>query len=162
MFEPNTTLRLNIIMLIIAAGVFAFVFLAPERRPAISTRPTPPEPAATPTPAPTQPGSESQMTSAATPLTMPTREPTAPATTTLTPLPSQTPTPTATVEPPTATPTPEPVVEHTVVAGETLSIIAARYGVTIEDLVAANGLADPNQLEVGQVLRIPQPATPTP
>jgi len=46
---------------------------------------------------------------------------------------------------------------HVVQAGETLSVIAARYGVTVEAIVAANGLVDPDVLRVGQRLAIPGP-----
>jgi murein DD-endopeptidase MepM/ murein hydrolase activator NlpD len=46
-------------------------------------------------------------------------------------------------------------VPYTVVAGDTLGEIATRFGVSLESLVAANGIADPNLLEVGQVLLIP-------
>jgi len=45
--------------------------------------------------------------------------------------------------------------EHEVVAGDTLGIIAERYDVTIEDLIEYNGLADPNSLDIGQVIYIP-------
>jgi murein DD-endopeptidase MepM/ murein hydrolase activator NlpD len=69
----------------------------------------------------------------------------------------------------TATPTPSPPpssgVEYTVVEGDTLSGIAQLFGVTIEDIVAANGLADPTAISVGQVLIIPVNGvviTPTP
>ncbi len=44
---------------------------------------------------------------------------------------------------------------HTVQPGETLTRIAARYGVTVRALVEANGLRDPDVLKPGQVLRIP-------
>jgi len=44
---------------------------------------------------------------------------------------------------------------HIVQAGETLSQIAARYGVTASAIQAANGLADPNRIYVGMVLQIP-------
>ena len=44
---------------------------------------------------------------------------------------------------------------YTVVAGDTLGEIATRHGVTLEALIAANGILDPNLLEVGQVLTIP-------
>lgn len=44
---------------------------------------------------------------------------------------------------------------HTVVPGETLFMIAQRYGVTADMIASANGLADPNQLYVGQVLYLP-------
>lgn len=44
---------------------------------------------------------------------------------------------------------------YTVAPGDTLGAIASRFGVTVEDLVASNGIADPNLLAVGQVLAIP-------
>jgi murein DD-endopeptidase MepM/ murein hydrolase activator NlpD len=42
-----------------------------------------------------------------------------------------------------------------VAPGDTLGAIANRFGVTVDDLVAFNGIADPNLLAVGQVLSIP-------
>ncbi len=45
--------------------------------------------------------------------------------------------------------------EHVVQAGETLSLIAARYGVSVEDIAAANNIADVSVINVGQVLAIP-------
>jgi murein DD-endopeptidase MepM/ murein hydrolase activator NlpD len=45
-----------------------------------------------------------------------------------------------------------PVPTHTVARGETLGIIAKRYGVTVDDLVRWNQLAEPDRIEVGQVL----------
>jgi len=47
-------------------------------------------------------------------------------------------------------------VEHAVQAGETLSQIAAAYGVTVEAVVKANGLKNPDAIRAGQVLFIPQ------
>jgi LysM repeat protein len=44
---------------------------------------------------------------------------------------------------------------HTVAPGETLYSIASRYGVSAQAMAAANGLANPNQLFVGQVLYLP-------
>jgi len=44
---------------------------------------------------------------------------------------------------------------HIVQWGETLSLIASRYGVTVEAIVAANGLDDPDFVYVGQRLVIP-------
>jgi LysM repeat protein len=46
--------------------------------------------------------------------------------------------------------------------GETIEIIAARYGVSVEDIVAANNLADPDLIRAGDVLIIPGVAAPTP
>jgi LysM repeat protein len=50
---------------------------------------------------------------------------------------------------------------HTVVAGEYLSTIAASYGVTVDALMKANGLANANLITPGQVLVIPAPAEAT-
>lgn len=43
---------------------------------------------------------------------------------------------------------------YTVRSGDTLSGIAARYGTTVAALVAANGIANPNLINVGQVLQL--------
>ena len=55
---------------------------------------------------------------------------------------------------PTATPLPE---FHVVQAGETLSLIAGRYGLTAEAIAAKNRLDDPNAILAGQRLILPQP-----
>jgi LysM repeat protein len=44
---------------------------------------------------------------------------------------------------------------HVVQPGETLSQIAARYGVSVPDLARANELSNPDRILVGAVLRIP-------
>ncbi|WP_147426718.1 LysM peptidoglycan-binding domain-containing protein [Trinickia fusca] len=44
---------------------------------------------------------------------------------------------------------------HVVLAGETLSSIAAKYGTTVDAMVAVNGLADPNHIYARQHLKIP-------
>ncbi len=44
---------------------------------------------------------------------------------------------------------------HVVQAGENLFRIALRYGVTLDALMRANGITNPNLIYVGQVLRIP-------
>ncbi len=54
---------------------------------------------------------------------------------------------------PSATPT-NPLL-HTVQEGETLGTIAQAYRVSVNDLIAANELADPNLLYVGWTLTIP-------
>lgn len=62
---------------------------------------------------------------------------------------------------PTPVPTPAPVTTvHVVQAGETLYSIARRYGVTVADLVAANGIANPDRINVGQRLEIPGGTVP--
>ncbi|MCW5878914.1 MAG: LysM peptidoglycan-binding domain-containing protein [Anaerolineales bacterium] len=48
--------------------------------------------------------------------------------------------------------------EYVVQPHDFLSAIAQRFGVTLEALIAANTLVNPNALEVGQVLRIPPQA----
>ena len=45
--------------------------------------------------------------------------------------------------------------EHIVQSGESLSMIARRYGVTVEALMSANGLSNANLIQVGQSLTIP-------
>jgi LysM repeat protein len=44
---------------------------------------------------------------------------------------------------------------HTVAPGDTPSSIAAQYNVTVEALMAANGISDPSTLAIGQELTIP-------
>ncbi|WP_368383290.1 muramidase family protein, partial [[Clostridium] symbiosum] len=44
---------------------------------------------------------------------------------------------------------------YTVRSGDTLSSIAAKYGTTYQALASYNGIADPNRINVGQVIRIP-------
>ncbi len=44
---------------------------------------------------------------------------------------------------------------HTVKAGDTLKNIAARYGVSAEDLARWNRISNPNLIHVGQRLRVP-------
>lgn len=44
---------------------------------------------------------------------------------------------------------------HTVQAGETLSHVAVRYGVSASAIAAANGLSDPNYVRAGTTLTIP-------
>lgn len=46
------------------------------------------------------------------------------------------------------------LVSVTVAPGDTLSAIAARYGLTAAELMAINGLADPDSLQVGQMLQV--------
>jgi LysM repeat protein len=46
---------------------------------------------------------------------------------------------------------------HTIKAGETPTIIARKYGVKVDALMAANPRLDPRRLQVGQSLNIPSP-----
>ena len=61
---------------------------------------------------------------------------------------------------PSGSSAPAPVV-HRVASGENLTVIAQRYGSTIGAIVAANGIANPSFLRVGQRLTIPGAATST-
>jgi LysM repeat protein len=47
-------------------------------------------------------------------------------------------------------------IRHTVKSGESLSTIAQQYGVTVEEIMAFNGIDDPNTIMVGQELIVPQ------
>ncbi|MEX1018419.1 MAG: LysM peptidoglycan-binding domain-containing protein [Litorilinea sp.] len=51
---------------------------------------------------------------------------------------------------------------YTVVPGDSLSALADRFGVTLEELQRVNGIADPNLLEVGQILILPGAGAPPP
>ena len=53
-----------------------------------------------------------------------------------------------------APPLSEPII-HIVKWGENLSTIAAHYGTTVEAIVQANGISDPNRIYAGQRLVIP-------
>ncbi len=48
--------------------------------------------------------------------------------------------------------------EYIVKAGDALSKIAKAHGVKQADLMAANGIADPNKIRIGQKLKIPVPS----
>lgn len=50
---------------------------------------------------------------------------------------------------------------HTVVPGDTLWALAQRYGLTVDAILQANPGVDPNNLQVGSVLRIPAPGAVT-
>ena len=48
---------------------------------------------------------------------------------------------------------------HTVKKGETLSGIAAKYGVTYQFLAKINNIPDPNKIYVGQVIKLYETAS---
>lgn len=50
---------------------------------------------------------------------------------------------------------------HVVVAGDTLFTLAQQYGVTVEEIAAANNLSNIHSLDVGQQLVIPEPGSET-
>jgi LysM repeat protein len=57
--------------------------------------------------------------------------------------------------PPETTPTTVAAPTHTVEPGDTLFLLARRFGTSVEAIAQANGISDPNAIEVGQVLQIP-------
>lgn len=63
--------------------------------------------------------------------------------------------------PPTTVPPPTTTPEYIIQQGDSLSIIAERFGVSTEDLANFNGIADANSIRVGQKLTIPPVTTPT-
>ncbi len=46
---------------------------------------------------------------------------------------------------------------YTIRKGDTLFKVARRHGCTVDMLVQANGMSDPNKIIVGQTIRVPQP-----
>lgn len=52
--------------------------------------------------------------------------------------------------------------QHVVKPGETLSEIAAQYGLTVEQIVSLNGLNDPDRVTEGRTLKLPAGLTQTP
>ncbi len=48
---------------------------------------------------------------------------------------------------------------YSVQSGDTLMTIARQFGTTIDEIVAANGLTNPNRLDIGQQLIIPPPSS---
>ncbi len=81
-----------------------------------------------------------------------------------TPFATATPTPVAT-PPPTPAPTPRPTatpMRYTVQPGDSLTRLAARFGVSVAELAAANGLPANARLQIGQVLQIPPRSTASP
>lgn len=67
------------------------------------------------------------------------------------------------VEPPRAVaaqPSAEPGATHVVAKGETLTVIAKHYKVTVADLLKANKIEDERKLQIGQTLTLPSSAKP--
>jgi LysM repeat protein len=109
-----------------------------------STATPAPSPSDVPTPSPTQTPRPSPS-----PTISPSSAPSA------TPAPTATPAATAVPSPvPTPPPAPQPQT-YTVVEGDTLASIAQRFGTTVEALQTANGIEDPDEIVIGQVLVIP-------
>jgi murein DD-endopeptidase MepM/ murein hydrolase activator NlpD len=47
---------------------------------------------------------------------------------------------------------------HLVLPGDSISAVAGDYGVTTESIVSANGLADPDNVQIGDILLVPSPS----
>jgi hypothetical protein len=60
-----------------------------------------------------------------------------------------------------ATPAPDAPIIHLVKPGETLAIIARRYGLGVRELATYNRIANVDRIYAGQVLRIPRSGQPT-
>ena len=72
-----------------------------------------------------------------------------------------TPTPIAVVAPPTPAPSPTAGEQTYIVkAGDNPASIAQQFRIKTEDLIAANGIDDPQKLQIGQTLKIPPPTSP--
>lgn len=70
--------------------------------------------------------------------------------------PSASPAASPTQPPPTSTPTASTSGRtYTVKAGDTLSGIAARFGTTVRELVALNGIENPSRIRIGLELKLP-------
>lgn len=54
------------------------------------------------------------------------------------------------------------LIEYKIVEGDNLASIAARYGTTVDAIVRENNLEDANQIQIGQILKIPASSTPVP
>ena len=123
-------------------GRVSFAALMPEASP-----PAPPPPTAVASATPRATASQSASPS-------PSAEPSGTPTPSATPVP--TPAPTAAPTPVPATAPPPPAQQtHVVQEGDTLALIAQQFGTTVEALSAANGIEDPNEIVIGDVLVIP-------
>ncbi|MBA8827903.1 LysM repeat protein/GH25 family lysozyme M1 (1,4-beta-N-acetylmuramidase) [Saccharopolyspora lacisalsi] len=72
------------------------------------------------------------------------------------PPPAPAPEPPAQDPAPAPSPEPEPRTRnYEVRAGDTVSGIARRFGTTVEAIASASGLADPDEIQVGQILKVP-------
>lgn len=115
-----------------------YVKIAELTEPKPPTTPVPrPEPAPAPTPEPVPP-------------TAPEPEPT--------PQPAPEPPPAPAPEPPAA----PQYTTYVIQPGDTFYLIAQRYNISLDSLLAANPGVDPNNLQVGQTINVPVPSTSLP
>ncbi len=87
--------------------------------------------------------------------------PTSPAVLDITPAPTLDIDATATVLAGLLRATPTPAGMYTVEPGDTLSTLAREFEITVEELMAANDLQNPDDLQEGQTLFIPTPQPPS-
>lgn len=95
------------------------------------------------------------ITACSLPTPPPSNLPTAPAVLDITPAPTLDIDATATSYASLLRPTPTPAGLYIVKQGDTLGGLAQQFGTTVEELMAANNINDPNALQVGQALIIP-------
>ena len=145
-FVGGTVLALGVAGAAVAAGIVNLQAPAPAPSATSSASESPGRPAASATVRPTP-----TPTATSTPAPTPTIEPTPSATIEPTPLATPAPTPV-----PTPAPTPAPAqTTYVVQEGDTLAAIADQFGTTVAALQAANGIEDPNEIVIGQLLVIP-------
>jgi len=139
----GTFFRASLLLLLVGSVLALWLLIRPPGLPGESSEVIAPEPSPSASPGPVTPPP---------PLT-PTAEATATPTPTPTPAPEPTPEPT-----PEPSPEPEGPIEYIVQEGDTASDIAAFFGVTVEDLLAVNGLTEEDTafIQPGDVLVIPQ------
>lgn len=73
----------------------------------------------------------------------------------LPPSPTTVPPPSTEAPSTTAPPVTAPAGSYVVASGDTLSVIAERFGVSVDAISEANGITDPNSIRPGQELIIP-------
>ncbi len=95
------------------------------------------------------------LTACAPPTPPQTNLPTSPAVLDITPAPTLDIEATATVLAGQLRPSPTPAGLYVVQAGDTMGSLAEIFNTTVDELLAANGLTDPNDLQAGQTLIIP-------
>lgn len=110
--------------------------------------PAPPE-----APADAAEGSQAATLPRDTASTVPSSSPSPTAAPTATVAPTSLATPSPTADPPAASASAPPT--YVVQEGDTLALIAERTGRTVQALQEANGIADPDTIEIGQVLVLP-------
>lgn len=140
----GTFFRASLLILLVGSVLALWLLIRPPGLPGESSEVVAPEPSPVASPEPVTP-----------PPMTPTAEITAEPTSTPTPKPTPKTTPKPTPEP---TPAPPEPIEYIVQEDDTASGIATFFGVTVEDLLAVNGLAEEEAelIQPGDVLVIPQ------